>query len=474
MVIIPAWRWCNKCQGLWLAASGGGSCPAGGNHFVDVHAGRYGLWGVNGGELPPPNFQDQWKWCHKCQAAFYGPNQGASACPSGGQHDGSSSGNFAMAYNGAGSGQPGWSWCHKCQGMFTGANQASSHCAAGGTHNGTGSFDYKVPWGPFPEQLNVVYQNQSDHFISMVSSPDGTMAHMGVWNPSVFGGSIPQDQSGGVIAVCQSPYRTFYACRSNEGGNTVMIGSVGIFDSSLTPPVSTGLGIIGDPNPSAPALAYFQGKLYLFYRTWYQGVYGYGQVSCAPLTILDGAGHFSVGSPVTMGDQWGGGRITAVATQSQLWCSWIDTANPNADGWLYTAYSTDGQNWTGKSSGNHHNSDSAALLALPSGQIALGWRGPNNGLYVSMYHPGGGGYWPEDGTQVPGVTLLSEPAWMTSADNSSVFVAARGVNNDIRMYKLNTALTQVLDSGDVTGISMGSAPALLCLFSDGEPSVPPP
>jgi len=29
----PGWRWCNKCEGLWHAASpGGGSCPEGGSH----------------------------------------------------------------------------------------------------------------------------------------------------------------------------------------------------------------------------------------------------------------------------------------------------------------------------------------------------------------------------------------------------------------------------------------------------------
>jgi hypothetical protein len=42
--------------------------------------------------------QPAWAWCKKCQGLFYSPNQAASSCPSGGQHDGSGSGNFAMLY----------------------------------------------------------------------------------------------------------------------------------------------------------------------------------------------------------------------------------------------------------------------------------------------------------------------------------------------------------------------------------------
>lgn len=47
---------------------------------------------------PPPHAiqQDRWRYCHKCQGLFYGPNQGQSHCPAGGQHDGAQSGNYVL------------------------------------------------------------------------------------------------------------------------------------------------------------------------------------------------------------------------------------------------------------------------------------------------------------------------------------------------------------------------------------------
>jgi len=474
MEMMVGWRWCDQCQGLWQAAYGG-PCPAGGQHHSGVGSLHYGLWGVNGGELPPLGYQGQWKWCNKCQAMFYGPNQGSSTCPAGGNHDGTVSGDYALA-TGSAAGQGGWNWCSQCQVLFYGPNQGSSHCpATHGAHDPTGSASYTVPNGPFPEELNVIVQQRDAHYICLVSSPDGSVGHMGVAHPEVFG-TANNNASGGVIAVCQTPFRTFYACRSNDD-SSVMLGSVGISRADITPPVSTGLQIIGDnsdPNASAPALAYFQGTLYLFYRTWYQNKWGYGPVQCLPITVTDGAGHFTVGASVTFGDIDGGGRITAVATKSQLWCSWFQPTNPNANGIVSAAFSSDGKNWSSKSLGKTGNSGSPALLVLPSGQMALGWRGPNNGLYYSLYHPEGGGYWaPASSTPVPGVTLLGEPCWMGSADNASVYVAARGVNDGIRLYKLGTGLDRVLESGDVPGIVIRSTPALLCLFSDGEPPDPP-
>jgi hypothetical protein len=40
--------------------------------------------------------------------------------------------------------QSGWRWCHKCQSLFYGPNQARSRCAAGGTHDLAGSGDYSL------------------------------------------------------------------------------------------------------------------------------------------------------------------------------------------------------------------------------------------------------------------------------------------------------------------------------------------
>lgn len=40
--------------------------------------------------------QDQWRWCNKCQALFYGPHQALSGCPKGGTHEGGQSGNYVL------------------------------------------------------------------------------------------------------------------------------------------------------------------------------------------------------------------------------------------------------------------------------------------------------------------------------------------------------------------------------------------
>lgn len=45
-----------------------------------------------------PGFQDQWKWCHKCEGIFYGPNQAKSRCPVGGTHDGTGSYNYEIGF----------------------------------------------------------------------------------------------------------------------------------------------------------------------------------------------------------------------------------------------------------------------------------------------------------------------------------------------------------------------------------------
>jgi len=39
--------------------------------------------------------QEHWKWCHKCQGLFFKDNPG-SACPKGGSHDDSGSGNYGL------------------------------------------------------------------------------------------------------------------------------------------------------------------------------------------------------------------------------------------------------------------------------------------------------------------------------------------------------------------------------------------
>jgi len=40
--------------------------------------------------------QNDWRWCRKCEACFYGPQAPQSACPAGGPHDGSGSSDYVI------------------------------------------------------------------------------------------------------------------------------------------------------------------------------------------------------------------------------------------------------------------------------------------------------------------------------------------------------------------------------------------
>jgi hypothetical protein len=86
-------------------------------------------------------YQSDWRWCHKCQGLFLGGNPG-TVCPAGGAHDSAGSGNYTLPNDiPAAAGQHGWSWCHKCQGLFFGGNPGPI-CPAGGAHDSAGSGDY--------------------------------------------------------------------------------------------------------------------------------------------------------------------------------------------------------------------------------------------------------------------------------------------------------------------------------------------
>lgn len=133
------WRWCNKCQGLFYGPNAASSrCPAGGTHTPpsasgsgDYHLAHF---------LPATaGWQNEWRWCNKCQGLFYGPNVAISRCPAGGTHappGQSGSGNYSLLHNaGSAAGQQSeWRWCNKCQGLYYEDNVASPPCPAGGGH----------------------------------------------------------------------------------------------------------------------------------------------------------------------------------------------------------------------------------------------------------------------------------------------------------------------------------------------------
>jgi hypothetical protein len=321
---------------------------------------------------------------------------------------------------------------------------------------------------PASNRLSIVFQPADNHLICEVYSPDGTLANLG--NPEViFGQTPPRDQSGGTLGAVHFANshgsRMYYTCRSNEGDNTVMLGSIGDAGGIFSP-LSTGLGIIGDPFPSAPSIAALGDKLYLFYRPWYNGL-GRGSTWCVPVTIIDSNGHFTLGTSVNIGDDYyaGGGRISAVTAGSRLCCTWVDPYNENANGDLQFGYSTDGTNWTAVvcyfDAGDKNAVQGAgSLLVLPNGNLVLGWRdGRNGALTYSIFNfDSGDGYWGSFQT-VPGVNLTDEPSWMTSTDGNSVVVACRS-STGMKTFRLSTDLSTVLESRDLS-ILVGSSPTVL-------------
>lgn len=133
------WRWCNKCQGSWFAGNvPQGACPAGGTH-VRTGSGNYSL--VHNATIAPG--QSNWRWCNKCQGLWFNGNVSKGVCSGGGTHTSSGSGNYTLAHQ-SGAGQRGWRWCNRCQGLWFAGNATAGRCPAGGGHVQTGSGDYRL------------------------------------------------------------------------------------------------------------------------------------------------------------------------------------------------------------------------------------------------------------------------------------------------------------------------------------------
>ena len=107
------WRWCFKCQGLWLAGNSGSACPGRGAHSQSG-SGNYAL--VH--NLSGPERQSDWRWCSKCQGLWFSGTTG-SKCPAGAGHSQTGSGNYSLSHNAPNVPEQSlWRWCNKCQGMF--------------------------------------------------------------------------------------------------------------------------------------------------------------------------------------------------------------------------------------------------------------------------------------------------------------------------------------------------------------------
>jgi len=157
------WHWCSRCQGLWLGTNGStGVCQAGPGGHSQADSSDYFVvddphpTAVPGGPgVQPAGFQDGWRYCTKCQALWMGLNSG-SHCPAGMAHtmagqDGTwEHGNLVLQYSGGAADSPGqqtkWKRCGKCQSLWMGAN-AGSKCAKDGLeHIAADSNDYMLQY----------------------------------------------------------------------------------------------------------------------------------------------------------------------------------------------------------------------------------------------------------------------------------------------------------------------------------------
>jgi Peptidase family M23 len=137
------WRACGACGGLFYAPRISQSkCPGNNNgpHVIADSGHDYFL----AHQSPDAPGQHGWRWCDKCQVLWMGVNAG-SVCPATGSHSKALSGEYAVILNreSDGPGQKDWRWCNKCQGLWHSATP--SVCpAGGGAHATAGSGAYRL------------------------------------------------------------------------------------------------------------------------------------------------------------------------------------------------------------------------------------------------------------------------------------------------------------------------------------------
>ena len=110
--------------------------------FENAFSARVGL------DKPPAGvpllWQNDWRLCSKCMGMAFAGGATPGACPAGGTHDHTGSGNFAFAHNTPSApGQRDWRWCSKCMGMTFGGAPWTT-CPAGGVHDLGHSGEYTI------------------------------------------------------------------------------------------------------------------------------------------------------------------------------------------------------------------------------------------------------------------------------------------------------------------------------------------
>jgi len=169
------WQWCSRCMGLAYFGNshvevsttetvvGIGACPAGGEHDHSG-SGNYALASAADGLAG----QNNWSWCVRCQGLYFIGNGSHGQCPAGGPHAEEGSGDYVLTS--ADPGQHGWRWCARCQGLFFSGDGSLGVCPAGGPHSTAGSGDYvltivNAPAAPPPVSSVAVTSPSVNNFL---------------------------------------------------------------------------------------------------------------------------------------------------------------------------------------------------------------------------------------------------------------------------------------------------------------------
>jgi len=126
-VVQGAWRYCDKCHGMFFDGyPEKGACPTGGGHnaqgweFLLPH------------DVPETgNAQAAWRYCDKCHGMFFDGYPEKGACPTGGGHNAQGY-TFVLPHDMAETpnAQAAWRYCEKCHGMFFDGYPEKGHCPA--------------------------------------------------------------------------------------------------------------------------------------------------------------------------------------------------------------------------------------------------------------------------------------------------------------------------------------------------------
>lgn len=157
-MVQRGWRWCARCETLWLAdGHGAGVCAAGGGHTSDQSGEYVVLKHVEGAWPRADGGEGGWRVCVACRELH---REGMNSCPAGGPHQ-SDPIEYAVPAGHQVPGQEGWRACQRCHAMVFAA-QGGGPCPTGGMHDLTGSPEYVLSAaGP---KIDFVPERDGFHF----------------------------------------------------------------------------------------------------------------------------------------------------------------------------------------------------------------------------------------------------------------------------------------------------------------------